>query len=79
MDKGSCSDLPVELEAAKLAIEWKHLFATELHIAAQRLAMGAELVTADQYRRALSTATERVLEKVNSPRTRPADVHRRIA
>jgi hypothetical protein len=79
MNEESCAELPVEVEAARLAIEWKHLFATELRLAAQRLAVGAKVVTADQYRRALATATERVLEKANRPRVEPADVHRRIA
>ena len=74
-----CADLPVELEAARLAIEWKHLFATELRVAAQRLAVGAKVVTADQYRSALATAIERVLENANRPREESADVHRRIA
>ena len=40
MNTGSGADLPVELEAARLAIEWKHLFASELRLAAQRLARG---------------------------------------
>ena len=39
MKQGSGADLPVEVEAARLAIEWKHIFATELRLAAQRLAM----------------------------------------
>jgi hypothetical protein len=79
VEKRHCSDLPVELEAARLAIEWKHLFATELRIAAQDLAIGAECVTADDYRRALATATQRVLDKVNTRRIEPADVQRRSA
>jgi Fe2+ or Zn2+ uptake regulation protein len=79
MNTGSGADLPVELEAVRLAIEWKHLFATELRLAAQRLAVGAKVVSADQYRRALATALERVLENANSPRVEPADVYRRIA
>lgn len=79
MKEGICANLPVDLEAARLAVEWKHLFATELRLAAQRLATGATTVTADQYRRALATAAERVLEKANSCRIEPADVHRRIA
>lgn len=79
MNQASCLDLPVELEAARLAIEWKQLFAAELHAAAQRLAIGAESVTAVQYRRALATATERLLEKVNAPQIGPADARRRIA
>ena len=79
MKTGSGADLPVELEAARLAIEWKHLFATELRLAAQRLALGAKVVTSDQYRCALATALERVLENANKPRVEPADVHRRIA
>jgi hypothetical protein len=79
VEKRRCSDLPVELEAARLAIEWKHLFATELRIAAQHQAKGAECVTADDYRRALTTATQRVLDTVNTRRIEPADVHRRSA
>ena len=79
MKSESCADLPVELEAARLAVEWKHLFAAELRLAAQRLAIGAKVVTAEQYRSALATAIERVLEKASRPRVEPADVHRRIA
>lgn len=79
MKQGSCAGLPVEVEAARLAIEWKHLFETELRLAAQRLAIGATVVTADQYRRALAIATERVLENANRPRAEPDNVHRRIA
>ena len=79
MQTRSGADLPVELEAVRLAIEWKHLFATELRRAAEHLAAGAKVVTVDQYRRALATAVERVLENANGPRIEPADVHRRIA
>lgn len=79
MEKRRCSDLPVELEAARLAIEWKHLFATELRIAAQQLAIGAQCVTADEYRRALATATQRVLDTVNTRQIEPANVRRRSA
>ncbi|HET6883785.1 MAG TPA: hypothetical protein VFI31_26770 [Pirellulales bacterium] len=79
MKTGSGMELPVELEAVRLAIEWKHLFATELRLAAQRLAIGSNVVTSDQYRSALATALERVLENANKPRVKPADVHRRIA
>ena len=79
MDKDRCSDLPVDVEAARLAVEWKELFAAELRLAARRLATGAELVTADHYRRALASATVSVLHTVNTHCMESADVERRIA
>lgn len=79
MNKVTCEDLPVEVEAARLAIEWKHVFATELRSAAQRFAFGDKAITADQYRRAVATAAERLLEHAKRSRVEPTDVHRRIA
>ncbi len=51
----------IELEAARLAVEWKNLFAAELKSAAQQLASGSDLVTANHYRQALPNALSRVL------------------
>jgi hypothetical protein len=79
MDKECCSDLPVDLEAARLAVQWKELFAAELRLAAQRLAAGTELVTADHYRRALASATVNILQTVNTCSGESVDVRRRIA
>jgi hypothetical protein len=79
MDKKCCSDLPVDLEAARLAVEWKELFAAELRLAAQRLATGTGLVTADHYRCALASATSNVLQTINTSSGESVDVRRRIA
>jgi len=79
MDKDRCSDLPVDVEAARRAVEWKELFAVELRLAARRLAIGAELVTVDHYRRALASATASVLHTVSTHSRESADAHRRIA
>lgn len=43
----------IEVEAARMAVQWKNLFATELKSAAQQLANGSDLVTADHYRQAI--------------------------
>jgi len=79
MDNKCCPDLPVDLEAARLVVEWKELFAVELRLAAQRLATGTELVTADHYRCALVPATANVLQAINTYSGESVDVRRRIA
>ena len=73
------SNPKIEVEAARMAIEWKNLFATELQLAAQQLAKGSELVTAEHYWQALPTATSRVLHVVKTHSTESANVQRRIA
>jgi hypothetical protein len=79
MEKSRISNQLIDLEAANLATEWKHLFAVELRLAAQQLAGAAPSVTADHYRRALPIAIERVLSTIDSGQIEPADFCRRIA
>ena len=79
MDTERCSDLPIEVEAARLAVEWKGLFAKELRRAAQELAAGATIVTPNHYRRALVSATVSVMESADSPCNVSTYVDRRIA
>jgi hypothetical protein len=68
-----------EVEAARLVIEWKNLFARQLHSAARQLARGTELVTAEHYRQALPGATSKMLEAVKTHSTEGANVQRLIA
>ena len=79
MDKEGCPALPVDVDAVHLAIEWKALFASELRMAAESLAVGAESVTADHYKRALAPATAKVLNAISAHSTAPADECRRVA
>ena len=69
----------IEVEAARLAVEWKTLFATELKSAAQQLAKGSDLVTADHYRQAIPEAVSRVLHAVKTESVESANVQRRVA
>jgi hypothetical protein len=79
MEKKPRLDIPVDLEAARLAVEWKERFAVELGVAARLVATGAEIVTADHFRSALASATAAVLHTANKHLTESANVHRRIA
>ena len=69
----------IEVEAARMAVQWKSLFATELRLAAQQLAEGSDLVTVDHYRQALPDAISRVLHAVKTQSVESANVQRRVA
>lgn len=69
----------IELEAARLAVEWKNLFATELTLAAKQVAQGSDLITADHYRQAVSTAISRVSQAIRTQSVESAHVQRRVA
>jgi hypothetical protein len=69
----------IELEAARIAIEWKSLFASELRVAARQLAKGSPRVTAEHYRQALPVAVAKVLQAVNTCSTGSRDARCRIA
>jgi len=69
----------IEVEAERVAVEWENLFATELKSAAQQLAAGSDLVTADHYRRAIPDAVSRVLHAANTESVESANVQRRVA
>ena len=73
------SNLKIEVDAARIAIEWKNLFATELRLAARQLAKDSDLVTMEHYRQALPTATSRLLQIARTEATGSAHVQRRIA
>lgn len=60
----SRSNARIEVEAARMAVELKHLFAAELQRAAQEMAQDAELVTVEHFRRAVPLAVSRVLRDV---------------
>lgn len=69
----------VELEAARLAVEWKNLFATELAIAAKQVAQGSDLITTDHYRQAVSTAISRVSQAIRTQSVETSHAQRRVA
>ena len=69
----------VELEAARLAIEWEDIFATELKSAAERLAKGCDLITANHYRQALPDAVSRVLHATDTKLVESRNAQRRVA
>jgi hypothetical protein len=69
----------IELEAARLAIEWKNLFAIELKLAAQQLAKGSDLVTANHYRQALPDAVSKVLHAAKTKMVESQNDQRRVA
>jgi hypothetical protein len=69
----------IELEAARLAIQWESLFATELKLAAQELANGSDLVTVDHYRQALPDAVSRVLHAAKTKLVESRNAPRRVA
>jgi hypothetical protein len=69
----------IELEAARLADEWEDIFAAELKSAAERIAIGSAVITADHYCQAAPAAVARVLQAVQSQTVESANVHRRIA
>ncbi len=69
----------IEVEAARLAVEWKNLFANELKLAAQQLAKGSDLVTADHYRQAMPEAVSRVLNAAKTTLVESRNVQRRVA
>jgi hypothetical protein len=69
----------IEVEAARLAVEWEKLFATELKLTAQQLAMGSDLVTANHYRQALPDAVSKVLHAAETTLVESRNVPRRVA
>ena len=69
----------IEVEAARMAVQWKSLFATELRLVAQQLAEGSDLVTVDHYRQALPDAISRVLHAAKTESIESADIQRRVA
>jgi hypothetical protein len=69
----------IELAAARLAIEWEHLFATELKLAAQQLAKDCDLVTADHYRQAVPDAVSKVLHAAKTTLIESRNAQRRVA
>ena len=68
----------IGVEAARMAVQWKNLFAAELQLAAQGLARGSDLVTADHYRRAIPDAVSRLLHAAKTEGG-SANVQRRVA
>lgn len=76
---GTPSNGRIEVEAARMAIEWKNLFAKELQVAAQQLAKDSGLVTAEHLLQALPTATSRVLQAVKKHSTGSVNVEQRVA
>jgi hypothetical protein len=73
------SSARIELKAARLAVEWKSLFATELELVAERLAENCDLVTADHYRQALPEAVSRLLHAVETQSVERHNAERRVA
>lgn len=71
------SRLEVDVEAARLAIEWKYLFATELQRVARHLAQESGSVTVEHYRQALEPAVARLLEAVHKRATESSHAERR--
>lgn len=69
----------IAVEAARMAVEWKNLFATELKSAAQQLADGSDLITADHYRQAIPDAVSRVLQAVKTESAESTNAQRRVA
>ena len=69
----------IDVGAARLAVEWKNLFAHELKLAAQRLAAGSDLVTANHYRRAMPEAVSRVLDAATTSPVESHNAQRRVA
>ena len=69
----------IAVEAERLAVEWEDLFATELKSAAQQLADGSDLVTADHYRRAIPDAVSRVLHAAKIESAESTNAQRRVA
>lgn len=69
----------IDLKAAQMAVQWKHLFATELKSAAEELATGSHLVTVEHYRQALPEAISRVLRAAETESVESADAQRRVA
>ena len=68
-----------ELAAAHLAIEWKHLFATELKSAAEQIAEGSAVITADHYCQALPVAVSAIARAVKMQTDESANARRKIA
>lgn len=69
----------IEVEAARLAVEWKNLFASELKLAARQLAKGSDLVTANHYRQAMPDAVSKVLHAAKTTLVESRNVPRRVA
>lgn len=57
----SKSSPKIELQAIRMAIEWKNAFAMELQSAAQEAAEDCDVITVEHYRQALPIAASRVL------------------
>ncbi len=73
------SNQRIEVEAVRMAVQWKSLFATELQLAAQQLAKGSDLVTVDHYRQAIPEAVSKVLQLAKTESVESAHVQRRVA
>ncbi len=69
----------IDVEAVRLAVEWKNLFAHELKLAAQRLAAGCDLVTANHYRQAMPEAVSRVMHAAAATSVESHNAQRRVA
>jgi hypothetical protein len=70
--------LPIELDAVKLGIEWKHRFAAELKAEAIKLAGPSSLVTVEHYRQAAPVAISTLLKILTAPPSKD-DAARRAA
>lgn len=69
----------IELQAARLAVEWQHLFAAQLMSAAEQVAHGSAMITVDHYREALPAALASVLDSVKKQMCVSTNAHRKIA
>lgn len=69
----------VEVAAARLAVELKSLFATELKLAALELAKDSGPLTPEHYRQAVPKALSKVLQAGNTLPAPPSNVQRRVA
>ena len=67
------------MEAARLAVEWKHLFAAELKPAAEQVAKGSAVITADHYREALPIALTNVMDALKLQKSVSTNAPRKIA
>ncbi len=75
----SQSEPRIEVGAARMAVEWKNLFAAELKSVAQHLAMGSDVVTKEHYLQAMPIAVSKVLQAVQEEAIGSANAKRRIA
>ena len=73
------SNVRIELEAVHMVVEWKSLFAKELHLKARELAKDSPLVTKKHLLEALPTAISNVLLAARNHAQESADVKGRVA